>query len=154
MKSMIASLIVCMAWCLATAAEAAEQPKITFDVAYGHKDSLQTFDVVTPPHAQWGGNPVHVQRQLGFDQATAGSYLGGRSCIPILRLVRMPDRSLIRVSPSSSCGIAAAKTIISCPRSSMTCAAAFVLFDLTPSGSGSIPSGWASSAPVRAGTWR
>ena len=37
MKSLMASLIVFVAWCLAFAAEAAEKVEITADVAYGHK---------------------------------------------------------------------------------------------------------------------
>ena len=57
MKSMIASLIVCVAWCLAAAAEAAEKVEITADVAYGHKDGLaMTFDVLRPKeHANGAG---------------------------------------------------------------------------------------------------
>jgi acetyl esterase/lipase len=37
------------------AAEAREQPKITFDLAYDHKDSLQTMDMVRPPNANGAG---------------------------------------------------------------------------------------------------
>ena len=55
MKSMIASLIVCVAWCLAVAAEAAEKVEVTFDVAYDHKDDLQTLDVIKPPYANGAG---------------------------------------------------------------------------------------------------
>ena len=57
MKSMIASLVVCVAWCLAIAAEAAEKVEITADVVYGHKDGLaMTFDVLRPKeHANGAG---------------------------------------------------------------------------------------------------
>ncbi len=55
MKSMIVSLIVGAAWCLAIAAEAAEKAVITRDVAYDHQDELQTLDVVKPPHANGAG---------------------------------------------------------------------------------------------------
>ena len=40
---------------MAIAAEAAEKVEITFDVAYDHKDDLQTLDVIKPPHANGAG---------------------------------------------------------------------------------------------------
>jgi acetyl esterase/lipase len=51
MKLMRVLFIVCAAWCLAITAKAAEKFEIIADVAYDHKDDLQSLDVVKPPHA-------------------------------------------------------------------------------------------------------
>ena len=55
MKPRTVFLIVFAAWCLASAAKAAEKAEIIRDVAYDHKDELQTMDVVKPPHANGAG---------------------------------------------------------------------------------------------------
>ena len=59
---MIALFIVCLAWCLATAAVAAEKVEITADVAYGHKDGLaMTFDVLRPKEHANGAGLLSIQ---------------------------------------------------------------------------------------------
>ena len=62
MKSMIAFVVVCAAWCLATAAEATDKIEITPDVAYGHKDGLaMTFDVLRPKERANGAGLLFVE---------------------------------------------------------------------------------------------
>ena len=155
MRMMTALFIACAIWCLAIATEAAEKAakaEIIRDVAYDHKDALQAMDVVKPQRTNGAGilciasGAWHSCKQPPEATLVAGAsypYYGWFEC----------RASLIRVSPFSSCGIAAVRST-SCPKSSMTCTAAFVSFAITPSGLGLIPSGWASPAVVQVGTWR
>ena len=150
MKSMIASLVVCAAWWLAVAAEAAESVEIIPDVVYGHKFGVaMTLDVVKP-RKNANGAGILVMASGAWHSykgdpgaAVAGHFDGwfdGRRLLSKGFTVFLVHTAAAR----GSC----------CPRSSTMSARAVRFVRSDAHAWAWTPSVWASSAGVPADIWR